>query len=76
MNPILTTLSRRGQTRQNDVLALLAALKNGNPEQMLQQMMNTNPQFRQFVEANRGKSPEQIAQENGLDFNSIRNLLR
>lgn len=46
-------------------------LRNGNPEQIMQQMMNTNPQFKKFVEDNRNKTPQQIASEYGVDISQI-----
>ena len=39
-------------------------------------MMQTNPEFREFVERNRGKTPEEIARENGLDLGQIMAMLR
>ena len=55
----------------NNLLGLLS----GNPNQLLMNMLQTNPQFRQFYEANKNKTPEQIAKENGIDFNAVRNAL-
>ena len=50
-------------------------MMSGNPQSMLQQLMHSNPQmyqqFRRFLDANRGKTPEQVAQENGIDFNDL-----
>jgi len=43
-----------------------------NPDTMFAELYNNNPQFKQFVDANKGKSPEQIAQENGIDPNYFR----
>lgn len=43
-----------------------------NPDTMFSDLYNNNPQFRQFVDANKGKSPEQIAQENGIDINLLK----
>lgn len=40
---------------------------NGNPEEMYNHMLQNNPKFREFVEQNKGKSPEQIASEHGID---------
>ena len=37
--------------------------------------MRTNPQFAQFVKANQGKTPEQIAAENGIDYSTVRSLM-
>lgn len=42
---------------------------------MMRMMMKINPQFRQFVEQNRGKTPEQIAQEHGISLDEF-NMLR
>jgi len=71
MNPILQAM-----TNSNNILGIISSLKNGNPDAILNQMLNNNPQFRQFMDANKGKSPEQIAQENGIDMNMVRNLMR
>ena len=51
-------------------------LKSGNPEQIAQQMMQSNPRFKQFMEQNKGKSPEQVAKENGIDLGSFVSQLK
>lgn len=55
----------------NMVSQVLGLLNGGSPEQMLQQMINSNPQIAQFMEQNKGKSPQQVAQENGIDLGSL-----
>ena len=52
----------------------MARSAQGGPAAFAQQLMRENPQFREFAERNQGKSPEQIASENGIDFNQVRNL--
>lgn len=47
------------------------AMRAAGPEQLMRSMMRSNPQFAQFVEQNRGKSPEQIAREHGIDLGSV-----
>lgn len=51
----------------------------GNPQGMLQQVMRNNPelyqQFQQFMANNQGKTLEQVARENGIDYASIRQVL-
>lgn len=55
---------------------ILSLLKyKNNPGAIFTDMMNKNPQFRQFVEANKGKSVEQIAQENNIDMNLLRQFM-
>lgn len=76
MNPILQALNTAKPNHMNNVMGLVNALKNGNPQYMFNQLMQSNPQFKQFVEQNKGKSPEQIAKENGLDLNTINSFLK
>lgn len=75
INPILKALMP-----QNNMLGRLAEIKQAvsgqNPEVLFGQMMQSNPAFASFVEANKGKSPEQIAQENGIDPALLRQLFR
>jgi len=37
-------------------------------------MYQNNPNFRQFANSMKGKTPEQAFKENGLDFNQFKNL--
>jgi len=49
---------------------------SGNPQDMAAQLLSTNPQFAEFMRNNQGKTPEQVAQENGIDFNVVKRFLR
>lgn len=49
---------------------------SGNPDKVAQLLMRKNPQFANFVQANRGKTPQQIARENGIDWGIIQQLMR
>lgn len=52
-------------------------IKNsGKPDMIVSLLAQKNPQFAQFVQANRGKSPQQIAQENGVDWSLIDQVIR
>lgn len=59
-------------------LGELAAMirTSGNPDKVAQLLMRKNPQFASFVQANRGKTPQQIARENGIDWGIIQQLMR
>lgn len=48
------------------------AMRSQGPNVVFDGLMRSNPQFRRFVEQNRGKSPEQIASENGIDFAALK----
>lgn len=71
-NPILQAMMGRQQQQMN-ILNLLKY--RNNPGAIFTDMMNKNPQFRQFVEANKGKSAEQIAQENNIDMNLLKQFM-
>lgn len=47
-----------------------------NPESLKQQLMQSNPQFADFVRKNANKSIDQIAKDYGLDHSVVSNLLR
>ena len=76
MNPLANAMGAIIPTKSTSngmgrLMNIARMVKNGNPEQIAQSLMQQNPQFRQFVEANRGKSPEQVAQEHGFDLSAI-----
>lgn len=50
----------------------LKAMANGNPQALYDSMYQANPQFRQFADTMRDKTPEQAFSENGFDFNQFR----
>lgn len=60
----------------NNAMQMVNQIRNGNPEAMFKQMIQNNPQFKQFVEQNKGKTPDQIASENGLDLNMLKSLMK
>lgn len=57
---------RRGGSSIMDAVGQLRAM--GNPQAAFDAMYSSNPQFRQFADSMRGKTPEQAFRENGLDF--------
>lgn len=77
MNPLMMAMqgANKPMNKMGQVANLVKMLKSGNPDQIAQQMMQSNPQFRQFVEANRGKTPEQVAREHGIDLNQIKSMM-
>lgn len=59
------------QNSNGNLLSQIASIKNmlegKNPDDIYNNMLQNNPQFRDFIEANKGKSIEQIARENGIN---------
>lgn len=59
----------------NSILEAVNALKSasqGDPQALYSHLYQVNPQFRNFADSMRGKTPEQAFQENGLDFGQVR----
>lgn len=57
------------------IASVVSALRRNDPQTLMESMARSNPQFAQFVNDNRGKSPEQIAREHGIDLDSIRKMV-
>lgn len=72
MNPLMQAMTGG---RMNQAMDMLRMLKGCNPEQIARQMMQSNPQFKAFIEANQGKTPEQVAREHGLDLGQLMNKM-
>lgn len=73
MNPLFQAMNDNNKMAQ--VANIMRMLKSGNPEQIAQQMMQSNPQFRQFMEQNKGKTPEQVAKEHGIDLSQFKTMM-
>lgn len=56
-------------------LDAIRGMVGGNPAAFAQRLMSTNPTFAQFVRQNQGKTPEQIASENGIDYGALRRYM-
>lgn len=69
MNPIINKLNR------TNPLQILMSLKS-NPQNAFLMLMNSNPQFKAFYESNKDKSPEQIANEYGIDIRQVYELMK
>lgn len=58
----------------------MPAQTNGEPRNNLvgnmifNSLYRSNPQFRQFADSMRGKTPEQAFQEQGLDYSQFQNI--
>ena len=78
MNPLFNMIPQ--VMGQNNPLAMISQIKqamNGqNPQAFARMLAQKNPQFAQFLQENQGKSPEQIARENGIDISQIRKFMK
>lgn len=52
-------------TPKNNLVQLANVFK-GNPEAIYNQLYQTNPQFKRFIDENQGLTNEQIAQKYGI----------
>lgn len=73
-SPAMSAMSN-AMTGLGNVKGILSALRSGNQDAMFQSLYNSNPAFRDFYDKNKGKSPEQIMQENGISPDMVRQFL-
>ena len=78
MNPLMASMGPMNNMRQ--MMQMVNGIKkmmNGqNPDTVMKLFAQKNPQFAQFLRDNQGKSPQQIAQDYGLDWNMIHGFLK
>ena len=78
MNPLMASMGPMNNMRQ--MMQMVNGIKqmmNGqNPDTVMKLFAQKNPQFAQFLRDNQGKSPQQIAQEYGLDWNVVQGFLK
>ena len=78
MNPLMASMGPMNNMRQ--MMQMVNGIKqmmNGqNPDTVIKMFAQKNPQFSQFLRDNQGKSPQQIAQEYGLDWNMVQGFLK
>lgn len=75
MNPLMQSMMG-GNNVLSQISSIKQMLSGQNPNAVMQLLAQKNPQFAQFVSANQGKSAQQIAQENGLDWNLVQSILK
>lgn len=78
MNPLMQSMN--GATTSGgtspQVFRLLSQLMQGRtPQQAFQSLLQSDPRFKAFMDANRGKSPEQVAQEHGINLNQFKGMM-
>ena len=78
MNPLMASMGPMNNMRQ--MMQMVNGIKqmvNGqNPDTVMNLFAQKNPQFAQFLRDNQGKSPQQIAQDYGLDWNMVQGLIK
>ena len=78
MNPLMASMGPMNNMRQ--MMQMVNGIKqmmNGqNPDTVMKLFAQKNQQFAQFLRDNQGKSPQQIAQEYGLDWNMVQGFLK
>ena len=68
MNPMLQGMQPSQTNASNPLANIMRMMQGKNPEQVAMQLMQMNPEFKAFIEANQGRTPEQVAQEHGINL--------
>lgn len=61
-----SSLFRSNPQNNVNIKNLLFSILSNNPEKLYNQMYNSNPQFKDFVDKNKGKSLQEIARDYGI----------
>lgn len=56
-------------------MAQLRSMMQGDSSALIANLMQTNPQFAQFVAQNQGKTPEEAFRAYGYDFGEVSRLI-
>ena len=78
MNPLMAYMGPMNNMRQmmQMVNGIKQMMNEQNPDTVMKMFAQKNPQFAQFLRDNQGKSPKQIAQDYGLDWNMVQGFLK
>ena len=78
MNPLMASMGPMNNMRQmmQMVNGIKQMMSGQNPDTVMKLFSQKNPRFAQFLRDNQGKSPQQIAQDYGLDWSMIQNFLK
>ena len=78
MNPLMASMGPMNNMRQmmQMVNGIKQMMNEQNPDTVMKLFAQKNPQFAKFLRDNQGKSPQQIAQEYGLDWNMVQGFLK
>ena len=78
MNPLMASMGPMNNMRQMmQMVNGINQMMNGqNPDTVMKLFAQKNPQFAQFLRDNQGKSPQQIAQDYGIDWNMVQGFLK
>lgn len=79
LNPILQMLNANNRQNQNNLMQRISVAKSvlsgKNPQTVYNALMQSNPQFRQFVKNNEGKTIEDLALEYDIDLNLLKQFM-
>lgn len=70
-SPIANGLNSFGKIQQ-----IMNMLRGGNPAEIAANMARQNPEFAKFVEANKNKSVQDLANEYGIDLNILNGIFK
>lgn len=54
---------------------MVRSMARGDPAALVALLSRTNPRFARFAEQNRGKTPEQMFRDAGVDFSRVRRMM-
>ena len=68
--------NNRGPLNLSGLINTFKTISGGDPQAMYEYMYESNPDFKEFADSMKDKTPEQAFYEHGIDFNKVRGLMR
>ena len=75
-NPLLERITNFAPAGGINISQIMGMLKGKNPNTVMQLLAQKNPQFAEFYRSCQGKTPEQVAEQYGIDLNQFREFLK
>lgn len=79
MNPLMQAMGGTPFANIQSIMNQIGQLRQlagDNPNAAIHMLSQRNPQFAQFLQQNKGKSPEQIAKDYGIDWNMVQSIMK
>lgn len=71
-NPLFDNQPQPGD---QGIFGLIQQLRGTNTQGVFDQLYQNNPQFRDFANSMKNKTPEEAFQQYGFDFNSFKSMM-
>lgn len=74
-NPLFQQAAQGGPSKIQAIRQMMGALRGQDPNKIIPLLMQKNPQFAQFAQQCRGKTPAQVAAQYGINLDDYKGII-